>query len=32
MEPVDNVFEVRLDGRLIATAAAHGSLVTWIVS
>ena len=30
MEPSDNVFEVRLDGRLLAMAGAHGTHVTWL--
>lgn len=32
MEPGKDTFEVRLDGKLLATAAAHGTHVRWVVS
>ena len=32
MEPGEGTFEVRLDGRLLATTKAHGTGVRWIVS
>lgn len=32
LEPAKETFEVRLDGHLIATAAAHGTHVRWLVS